>query len=357
MSRFLQDAKIVVCMGTGGVGKTTIAAGLAALFARRGLKVLVLTVDPSKRLKQSLGLDESGEPRRVELPALRAPGELWGAVVNPQKTFDDFVRRAAERAPEAEKILQNRLYRQLSTTLSGSQEFTALENLLAAEKSGRFDLIVLDTPPAHHAFEFLQAPHKLASIFNEGVAKWFRAPEGRGLLSGLFQAGTKQTLKILESLTGAEFMGQLGEFFSQIHSWQGQLEARAVDSQRLLVRPSTAFLLITAFDEAKFQEGEVFAREIRKGGYNLAGLVVNRAHPLWFQSEAEPPEAGAAGLQHDFRKYYEARRAKIGELKSRLGAGFEVIEVPEQTEDIDSPAEIWEFSKKLEAALPARGDA
>lgn len=357
MKPFLQEAKIVVCMGTGGVGKTTMASGLAALFARRGLKVLVLTVDPSRRLKQSLGLDETGEPRKVDLPHLQSPGELWGAVVNSKKTFDDFVRRASNQSPEAEKILQNRLYQQLSTTLSGSQEFTALENLLAAERSGRFDMIVLDTPPAHHAFEFLQAPQKLASIFNEGIAKWFRAPEGRGILSGLFQAGTKQTLKILESLTGAEFMSQLSEFFSQIHSWQGQLEERAVEAQRLLVKPSTRFLLITAFDEAKFQEGEVFAREIRKGGYNLSGIVINRAHPLWFKSEAQPKGDAAAGLQHDFRKYYEARRAKIGDLKARLGTAFEVIEVPEQTEDIDSPVAVWEFSKKLEAALPVQEKA
>lgn len=353
MNAFLGEAKIVICMGTGGVGKTTIASGLAAMMARRGLKVLVLTVDPSKRLKQSLGLDESGIPRKVSLPALPAPGELWGAVMNTKKTFDDFVMKAAGDSPDARKILDNRLYQQLSTTLAGSQEFTALENLLAADKSEKFDLIVLDTPPAHHAFEFLQAPQKLASIFNEGVAKWFRTTDtGKPrFLAGIFQAGTKQTLKILESLTGAEFMGQLGEFFSQIHSWQGQLETRAVESQRLLARPSTHFILITAFDEAKFQEGELFAREIRKSGYNLSSMVINRAHPMWFQSEVPPSSTAAASLQHEFRMYFQRRREKIGELKSRLGASFQVIEVPEQTADISSPSAVWEFSKILETSI------
>lgn len=355
MSSFLKDAKILICMGTGGVGKTTVAAGLAAFYARQGRKVLVLTVDPSKRLKQSLGLDESGEPRRVDLPELKAPGELWGAVMNTKKTFDDFVLKAANGSPEARKILDNRLYQQLSTTLAGSQEFTALENLLSAERSGKFDLIVLDTPPAHHAFEFLQAPQKLASIFNEGIAKWFRNPENSkgGFLTGLFQAGTRQTLKILESLTGAEFMGQLGEFFSQIQSWQGQLEARAIESQRLLVKPTTHFLLITAFDEAKFQEGEAFAREIRKGGYNLSAMVINRAYPLWFYQDAKAPKGDV--VRQKFSEFYQNRRQKIVELKQRLGATFPVVEIPEQVEDISTPAEVWAFSKQLQSYIPNAG--
>lgn len=366
MIGILRSARVLICMGTGGVGKTTVAAGLGACLARAGKKVLVLTVDPSMRLKQTLGLNESGEPQKVLLPELPVggTGELWGTVMNPKKTFDDFVIKAAAASGEsakARRILDNRLYQQLSTTLAGSQEFTALENLLAAERSGRFDVIILDTPPAQHAIEFLGAPQKLASIFNDGIAKWFRNPEGQsGFLSGLFQAGTRQALKILENVTGAEFMGQLSDFFSQIHSWQGQLETRAAESQRLLVRQDTHFLLVTAFDEAKFREGEGFAREIQKAGYRLSAMVINRAHPLWFRDaeQASPPPAEFTQDYRAFKAYYELRRQKIMILKQKLGTGFKVLELLEQNEDIANPAEVSAFAIEIEKALqtaPATG--
>lgn len=349
MKEILDSAKVIVCVGTGGVGKTTIAAGLAALLARRGQRVLVLTVDPSRRLKQTLGLAESGVVTRVDLPDLKGgKGELWGVVMNPQKTFDDFVLRGAGNSEKAKKLLSNKLYQQLSTTLAGSQEFTALENLLDADQDGRYDVIVLDTPPAQHAQEFLQAPQKLAAIFNEGIAKWFRGPSGKaGFLSGLMQAGTKQALKILESLTGAEFMGQLAEFFSYIHAWQERLEARAIEAHRVLVRPDTHFLLITAFDESKFIEGENFAREIRKGGYRLSAMIVNRAHPLWVRENLTPLSPPWSTWREEWARYFEQRRTKVSQLKDRVRGSFVVLEVPEQKKDISNPSEVAAFATEL----------
>lgn len=354
MNELLSQAKILICVGTGGVGKTTVSSGLAALAASQGRKVLVLTVDPSKRLKQTLGIDDSGEAQRIPLEG--ASGELWGAVMNPQKTFDDFVRKAAGQSPRATRILENKLYQQLTTTLSGSQEFTALENLYAAAKSGRYDLIVLDTPPAQHAMDFLRAPQKLASIFSEGVAKWFRDPEGKsgGLLSGLFQSGTKQVLRVLETLTGSEFMGQLSEFFSHVQNWQGELEKRAVESHRLLVEPNTHFLLITGFDEAKFREAENFAREIKKGGYRLSALVVNRAHPIWFQKQRDGGHSLSPVLnrfRQELVSYYEERRKKIRSLQSESKSLFETLEIPERSGEISNPREVQDFAELIGQTL------
>lgn len=358
MKQQIDEAKILICVGTGGVGKTTISAAIGAMAAKQGRRVLVLTVDPSKRLKQTLQISDSGEHQKIPLPNVK--GELWAAVMNPQKTFDDFVLRAATKGGDPQKIFKNKLYQQLSRTLGGSQEFTALENLYAAVQSEKYDLIVLDTPPAQHAIDFLQAPQKLASIFTEGVAKWFRDPESSktGFLAGLFQTGTRQVLRILESLTGSEFMRQLGDFFSQIHSWQDQLELRAVESHRLLVQPQTHFILITGFDEVKFQEGERFAREIKKGGYRLTAMIVNRAHPRWFEELKTNSAAKASNelprisaYKTEMRAYFEKRRAKIRELQSRTRQVFDVLEVPERAGDISNPEQVLEFADELRQLL------
>lgn len=332
MFDFLDKAKVIVCVGTGGVGKTTVASALAWRAARKGRRVLVLTVDPSQRLKTTMQLKTTGEWITIPHPDLG--GRLKASVMDVKKTFDSFVLKAASHDESARKILENRLYRQLTTTLSGSQEFTALENLVSAVQSGEFDLVILDTPPAQHAMDFLRAPEKLASIFTEGVARWFRDPKGKSenFWLSLFQTGTRQVLRALELLTGSEFMRELSEFFQQIHNWQGQLESRAVESHRLLVDQDTHFVMVGGFDEAKFLECERFAREIRKNGYRLSGMVINRAYPLWLK------EAGSAKTQdqlfHAFVGYYDQRKERTQAFKARVGQEFEIIELPELDEDV-----------------------
>jgi len=281
----LAKAKVLICVGSGGVGKTTVAAALAALFASQGRRVLVLTIDPAQRLKTTLGLPDSGEEVRIQGPGLKTE-TLYGAVINAKATFDDFVSRAVTGAglgkDVAERILRNKLYLQLSTTLSGSQEFTSLERLYSAVNSGLYDLVVLDTPPTQHAIDFLQAPQKLAALFNDKISQWFRQTESKtGWLRSVVHAGTVQVLGALERLTGSEFMRELRDFFQSLEGWQGRLEDRVTAVHRLLVDPDTHFVLVTSFDAAKLQEADFFAREIRKGGYQLSRVLINRAFPLW----------------------------------------------------------------------------
>ncbi|MCX7978957.1 MAG: adventurous gliding motility protein R, partial [Bdellovibrionaceae bacterium] len=267
------------------MGKTSIAAGLAIAAAKEGKRVFVLTIDPSRRLAGALGI--SNETDCVEVPIDGIPGRLYAGVVQHKKVFDRFVAQAAGRDPSASRILKNPLYQQLSTTLSGSQEFTSLESLYSAAESGRYDLVILDTPPAQHAIDFLRAPQKLAAIFSENVSKWFRLPINQGgWLQTLFSAGTRQTLKILESLTGAQFVSELGDFFLNIENWREKIQNRNALFHRLLVSQETRFVLVCSLDKAKIAEAGELLNEVRVGGYRMSGLIVNRSWPEWFSPEA-----------------------------------------------------------------------
>lgn len=333
-----QDAKIIVCVGSGGVGKTTVAASLGVMAAKEGKKVLVLTIDPAKRLAQTLGIEGSQEITRV--PNQNYKGELFASVIDHKKTFDEFVARAAKKSEAIKKILDNRLYQQLSTSLSGSQEFTALEKLLSCYDSGNFDLIILDTPPTKHAIDFLQAPQKLSALFSEGVAKWFRDPGGKraGLVGQLIHSGTRQVFKILETLTGSNFIHELGDFFLNIEQWQGQLLKRTGDVHRLLISPTTHFCLVTAFDQAKLKEAEYFNREINKGGYHLNTVILNRVFPYWLDlqstTEQNTDQKALETLYTQMRKYYEEKDHLYKSFEDKIKRHAKIYRIPDLVKDI-----------------------
>lgn len=330
----MTGTKVLVCVGPGGVGKTTVAAGLAVKSAREGKKTLVLTIDPSRRLASTLGLESSSDLAKV--PGADFPGELWAGVVDHRRTFDDFVRRAAGRGAAVEKLLNNRLYKQLSSTLSGSQDFTALEKLYTSVRDGGFDVVVLDTPPAQHALEFLQAPGKIANLFNEGIARWFRDPgaEKAGLLQKVLNTGTRQVFRILEMLTGSDFVKELADFFRQIEGWQEKLQERTSAVHRLLVSEDTEFCLVTGVDRAKLGEAEQFARELRKDGYRLTMVLLNRTLPEWWRPGQEPPPAPLRALYDRFVVSFERRLARINEFTSRLKGEVRVAKLPEWDEQV-----------------------
>lgn len=329
------NTKILVCVGSGGVGKTSVAASLGLSFAEQGKKVLVLTIDPSRRLRTSLGLPaQDGELAQVQV---KTPGELWGLVVDPQKTFNEFIRRATSNASIVETLMKNRLYVQLSTNLSGSQEFTALEVLYQNYKSGQFDLIILDTPPTQHAIDFLNAPQKLTALFNEGVAKWFSRERPSGLVSKILNTGVLQVLHVMEKLTGAEFMRELGLFFSNIEKWRPQLEERFSQVHRMLVGPETQFILVTALDVAKINQALWMIGETRKGGYRLKAVVVNRCFPQWLNEadlqkwSSSPSEL--AGFEQ-FMKWQNDKRERLNGFRQKLDPTVKVVLMPELEEGV-----------------------
>src|SRR5918998_3785620 len=218
----LEGRRIVVCAGSGGVGKTTTAAALAMGMAERGLKVAVVTIDPAKRLADSLGLEELGneprlvDPERFSDHGVEIRGELWALMLDSKRTFDALIERLAPDARTRDEVLANRIYQQLSSAVAGSQEFTAIAKLYELDASGDFDLLVLDTPPSRNALDFLDAPGRLTSFFQGRAIRLFLRPAGIG--SRLMGAGTGAVFSLMRRATGIDLLEDLSVFFRSLAS-------------------------------------------------------------------------------------------------------------------------------------------
>lgn len=333
--QILQKSKIVVCAGSGGVGKTTLSAALAVRSAQLGLRTLVLTVDPAKRLATALDLDlKEHEVRKVE--GLKAKGTLEAGVIDSKKTFDAFVVRHSANQELAQKLLKNRLYQQLSTTLSGSQEFTSLERLYEAYESKKYDVIILDTPPTKHAIDFLKAPERLSNLFQDSVTKWFMLAGGEkgGLISGLINRGTRTVLKSLELLTGSQFIDELVDFFASIRNLQKVLRDRSQGAQELLLSSQTAFVVVTSFDAAKLAEAQYLQSTLKSMGYRLSGVIINRAFPLWLSSTSASATGSLADFYRTFRGYHSQRYDLYEKFEKTVGESVPIVRIPEYNQDV-----------------------
>lgn len=352
---------MLVCAGSGGVGKTTVAAAIGVRAAQIGLRTLVLTVDPAKRLATALGMDleraggdENSSDHRV--PGI-GPGPLHAAVIDSRRIFDRFILEHGRESEVVARITKNRLYKQLSTTLAGSQEFTALERLLQASESGDYDLVVLDTPPTKHAVDFLTAPQRINSLFQDAVTRWFMSPSDKpaGFIAGLVSRGTRAALKSLEILTGSQFIEELIDFFAAIRTVQTVLRDRSEKVRRLLMSPDTGFLVVTSFDAAKLLEAKYLQGELARLGYRLKGVVINRAFPLGIPEdlEASPPNADpdSYGPVLDFfkrfKQYYAYRYELYREFSQGLESSLPVLRIPEYQRDIHGLDDLRALAKVL----------
>jgi anion-transporting ArsA/GET3 family ATPase len=278
----LDGKRVCVCGGSGGVGKTTTSAVIALGMAARGAKVAVVTIDPARRLANALGLQElENEPRRVEPERLAGAGleftgELWAMMLDPKRTFDELIDRVAPDPERAQEIKANRVYRELSTAVSGSQEFTAVAKIHELARDGDYDLLVLDTPPSRNALDFLDAPGRLTSFLEGRALKAFIRPTGLGMR--VLGRGAAPLLGALRKVTGVDLVSDLSAFFGLLGDMTEDFSARAAEVQELLRSPTTAFLLVTSAQRSAIQEAIWFRRTLGEGGLPFAGVIVNRVH-------------------------------------------------------------------------------
>ncbi len=275
----LDGKSIVVCCGSGGVGKTTTAAALALRAAERGRRVVVVTIDPARRLAQALGLKTlDNEPRRVA-KAGKKGGQLHAMMLDMKRTFDEVVIAHAD-PQRAEQILTNPFYISLSSSLAGTQEYMAMEKLGQLHATGEWDLVVVDTPPTRSALDFLDAPQRVTSFLEGRFLRLLLAPARAGGKAYLrvVSVGLNAVTAAVAKVTGAELLRELKDFFTAFESMFGGFRERAQQTYDLLKDPATAFVVVAAPDEAALREASYFVERLRAERMPLAGVVVNRLH-------------------------------------------------------------------------------
>ncbi len=323
------ERSIVVCCGSGGVGKTTVSAAIALEGARRGRRTCVVTIDPARRLADALGLEQLGNtPRRIEGPW---PGELWAMMLDPKRTFDDLVRRNAASPEQAEGILANRLYRNLTGALSGTQEYMAMEKLYELAEGDQFDLVVVDTPPTRNALDFLDAPRRLTRFLGHRLFQVLLMPT-RAYLRAVSVA-TQALLRTLSKVAGAEIVQDAVTFFQAFEGMEEGFRTRAEHMRVLLSRDTTAFVLVTSPRADTVAEAGWFADKLHESELTVEGLVVNRVHPHFGDDGPlpdAPPGSALAGLEENLRGYQAVNareEAAFAELVARV-APSPVVRVP-----------------------------
>jgi anion-transporting ArsA/GET3 family ATPase len=286
--------RILVCVGSGGVGKTTTAAALALAAARAGRRTLVLTIDPARRLANSFGLDHFDyQERPVPLAAI-APdavergGSLHAMMLDQKLAFDEIVTRYARDRDSRERIMRNRIYKQISTTLSGSHEYAAMAKLYSLALEDRYELIVLDTPPTANALDFLDSPEKLADAIDSPAIQWLIKPylESGHFSIKLVGMGGAFVLKRIAKFVGSAFLEDMAQFIVEFNVILGGFRDRAHEVFQLLRRPDVAFVLVCSPDPLTVDEALAFHARLVSSRLPLGGFVVNRVHP---RGPAAPP--------------------------------------------------------------------
>jgi len=284
----LASKRLVICIGSGGVGKTTLAAALAARAAADGRETLALTIDPARRLANSLGLEQLDnvetriDPAIFRRAGVAPKGELFGMMLDPKRTFDDLIRRIAPSDEAVERILNNNYYQTLSDALAGSQEYMAMEKLYELQTERDYDLIVVDTPPTKHALDFLEAPNRMADFLDGKVIQWVVKPY---LLAGkvgfnFARRGAAMMFKLLERFTGYEAMADLAEFFLAFDGMYEGFKTRALRVKQMLGSDQAAFVLITSPAHPAIDEAEFFWTRLARERMTPLATVFNRVRSL-----------------------------------------------------------------------------
>ena len=354
--------KVVVCVGSGGVGKTTIAASLALGAAVQQRSALVCTIDPARRLANSLGLKELGNaetriaPSQLASAGLPPESPLFAMMLDMKRTWDEFIERHAP-PNRRERILSNRFYRSLSSVLAGSQEYIAMEELWQLRTHRDYRLIVLDTPPAGHAKDFLDAPNRVLDFLDNDAAKWLLTP---ALTAGkfglhLFGSGSGYIAKTLAKLTGAETLEQLADFMLAMSSMNESFRQRARQVRALLASEETAFVLVTTPQLERLQEAVEFHTELQQNHMHVAAVVVNQV------TAAPSPRdfSDASVLQSPLREKVQRtlqENSALADEDAKAMAQLEancrptpLVSVPRMDQEVHDLKGLWKVTRALVA--------
>jgi anion-transporting ArsA/GET3 family ATPase len=351
IGELIRDKRIIVCCGAGGVGKTTTAAALSLAAARAGRRVLVLTIDPSRRLAETLGVSRN-PPEPVAVPAerqvlagIRPPATLEAWMLDHKLVADSAVRRLTKTPEEAERILANRIYQQISTMVAGMHEYTAMEALHRLVGSGKYDLVVLDTPPSRHALDFLEAPRRLSRLIDTRAISAFLPKEG-GFVA---RTASKVIERILGAVFGSEFAS---EFMLFVSTFSGIFQSLSGDVNKMrafLSSPDVAFLLVCSPAATTLAEAHFFQDKTRELGLPFRGFVLNRSRARNVNKRL--PDASLAGPDGDpvVERALEKLRgmaqlelewatrdyALLRDLEVRAGEGATAVALPELPQGAD----------------------
>jgi anion-transporting ArsA/GET3 family ATPase len=354
----VESRRILVTVGSGGVGKTTTAAALGLLAARRGRRTLVMTIDPARRLATSLGLESlDDEQREVPADKLRSagvePGMLYAMMLDPKHTFDELVRRYAPDEQSLRQLLASRIYQEISGRLAGAQEYAAMEKLHAIHLEGRYDMVVLDTPPTSNALDFLDAPQKMVDAVDSPAVSLLASVYRRaGKLSlGALGLGAAFVVRRLARLTGGPFLDDIAGFLADLSGLLGGLRDRAAQVLALLARPDVGFIVVASPDPSSIDEASVLCDRLARSRMSPSGFVINKVHPLRdvtvsndelvAEIERVLGVGGAARLAQVLLDGHallqlaaRADAVQIARLAQSCGRGRPVVQVPLFDEDV-----------------------
>jgi anion-transporting ArsA/GET3 family ATPase len=346
---------LIIVVGSGGVGKTTLAASLGIVSAREGSDTLVMTFDPSLRLKDALGVGEAARDRAVAVP-LSAPGRLDASLLDARQTFDRLVERYAPDEAARDRILGNRFYHHLAGSLGGILEYMAVEKLFEVAEEGSYRQVILDTPPTRQALDFLHAPERIVRFLDSGALKialkpWF---DERGHLKATSRFGFlgRRFESFLDDMVGLDLLRDMAEFFQAFGPLFDGFRRRARKVEDLLRSPETLFVLVSGPGEERIPDTLFFARRLEEAGYRLGPIVVNRFHQILGEVPASAaPAPGGDPCRVDGRTLFawlaDRDRRGLEQLRGLLAAEQPLAALPLSPEEPTDLASLERMGRDL----------
>lgn len=361
--------RILICCGAGGVGKTTTSAALALQLALQGNKVAVITIDPARRLADALGIPGlSHEPCAVDLSALdpTCTGRLDAMMLDMKSTFDSIITRHSPNDESRDKLLQSRYYRFVSEKLAGSHEYMAMERLYQLHTEHDYDILVVDTPPAQNAMDFLKAPKRLAGVMSEGVVKWMSLPKDR-VGFRLLERGSRTVMAVLKKLAGEQTVTEIAEFFSLISELAEGFRSRSLEMMELLESKHTSFVLVSAASPAARFDALRFLGLLNDNKLPFGGAIINRVHAPPSFSADDLPQLMPSKPRQVSRQDWEQLASDLQTVSVRqqrladcdapftapLAQDAPIWTVPHLEIDIQDPKSLALIAQHLESAATA----